>query len=150
MTSTTRIIAGTQRAGGRGAAAKSTCRSCRCSSPTLKLKRRALAAVGENTSWFVPNVEAMVEVDSTAVDAMESLRSELGLRGVFALARVKQDLRATLDAYRLTAASGPERPLPTRPAAVEAYRLSRPAPGSRDGRADAPAIPSPTDEPRSQ
>ena len=56
-------------------------------------KRRALAAVdGRETpvEWFLLNAEANIEIDITAVDALEELRQELAERGiVFALARVK-------------------------------------------------------------
>ncbi|MFE1409393.1 SulP family inorganic anion transporter [Streptomyces sp. NPDC058746] len=89
-------------------------------------RRRALGAVDAQTDpvrWFVLNAEANVEVDITALDAVDALRAELAGRGiVFALARVKQDLRAPLDAYGLTAAVGPEHIYPTLPTAVEAYR----------------------------
>lgn len=88
-------------------------------------RRRALAAVAnqhEPVAWLVLNVEANVEVDSTGLDALEDLRAELAGRGVvFALARVKQDLLAALDAYGLTAAIGPDRIFPTLPTAVAAY-----------------------------
>ncbi|MFF0477770.1 SulP family inorganic anion transporter [Streptomyces sp. NPDC004284] len=88
--------------------------------------RRALAAVDtrpEPVHWFVLNTEANVEVDITALDAVEALRTELVRRDiVFALARVKHDLRKPLDAYGLTAAVGPDRIYPTLPTAVAAYR----------------------------
>ncbi|GKQ37490.1 hypothetical protein ALMP_40270 [Streptomyces sp. A012304] len=68
--------------------------------------RRALTTVDEQTSpvrWFVLNTEANVEVDITALDAVDALRRELTGRGiVFALARVKQDLMDDLTAYGLT------------------------------------------------
>ena len=89
-------------------------------------RRRALATVADQREpvvWFVLNVEANVEVDITGLDALEDLRAELTGHGVvFALARVKQDLRAALDAYGLTAAIGPERIFPTLPTAVAAYQ----------------------------
>ncbi|MFD1930122.1 sulfate permease [Nonomuraea mangrovi] len=88
-------------------------------------RRRALAAVDRHegaVSWFVLNAEANVEVDATALDAVESLRAELTRRGiVFAMARVKQDLRASLDAFGLTAAIGEDLLFPTLPTAVQAY-----------------------------
>ncbi|MFD8141524.1 SulP family inorganic anion transporter [Streptomyces sp. NPDC059708] len=88
--------------------------------------RRALAAVNaqpDPVHWFVLNTEANVEVDITALDAVEALRAELAERNiVFALARVKHDLRKPLDAYGLTAAVGPDRIYPTLPTAVAAYR----------------------------
>ncbi|MFI2454233.1 SulP family inorganic anion transporter [Streptomyces sp. NPDC019539] len=89
-------------------------------------RRRALAAVEEQeipVRWFVLNTEANVEVDITALDSVDALREELTGRGiVFALARVKQDLRAELDVYGLTASVGEDRIFPTLPTAVEAYR----------------------------
>ena len=69
------------------------------------------------------NVEANVEVDITALDAMDALRAELTDRGiVFALARVKRDLLDALDAYGLTEKIGADRIFPTLPTAVAAYR----------------------------
>lgn len=92
-------------------------------------RRRALAAVeGQEgpVDWFVLNAEANVEVDSTALDAVEQLRKELTGRGVvFALARVKQDLRDDLDRFGLSAAVGEDRIFPTLPTAVEAYKAWR-------------------------
>ncbi|HEU4426681.1 MAG TPA: sulfate permease [Pilimelia sp.] len=99
-------------------------------------RRRALAAVedqAEPIRWFVLNVEANVEVDITALDAVEDLRAELTRRGVvFALARVKQDLQDALDAHGLSAAVGADRIFPTLPTAVAAYkewRDAHPPPG---------------------
>lgn len=88
-------------------------------------RRRALAAVDEQAEpvrWFVLNTEANVEVDITALDAVDDLRRELTGRGVvFALARVKQDLLDDLRAYGLTDTVGPDRVFPTLPTAVAAY-----------------------------
>jgi MFS superfamily sulfate permease-like transporter len=95
--------------------------------------RRALAAVAarpDPVCWFVLNVEANVEVDSTGLAALDALRAELSGRGiVFALARVKQDLLVALDAYGLTSAVGSDRIFPTLPTAVAAYEIWR---ASRD------------------
>ncbi|MEU1232360.1 sulfate permease [Streptomyces sp. NPDC005828] len=89
-------------------------------------RSRALAAVDEQSSrvrWFVLNMEANVEVDITALDAVDALRLELEHRGVvFTLARVKQELRENLDAYGLTASVGADRIYPTLPTALAAYR----------------------------
>ncbi|MFF3943066.1 SulP family inorganic anion transporter [Streptomyces phaeofaciens] len=89
-------------------------------------RRRALAAVDEQSDpvrWFVLNTEANVEVDITALDAVDELRRELTHRGVvFALARVKQDLLDDLEAYGLVDSVGTERIFPTLPTAVTAYR----------------------------
>ncbi|MEU9385056.1 STAS domain-containing protein, partial [Streptomyces sp. NPDC048279] len=88
--------------------------------------RRALAAVATQTEpvrWFVLNAEANVEVDITALDAVDGLRRELTERGVvFALARVKQDLLDSLKAYGLADSVGPDLMFPTLPTAVSAYR----------------------------
>ncbi|MFF3323980.1 SulP family inorganic anion transporter [Streptomyces sp. NPDC002889] len=89
-------------------------------------RRRALVALAEQkgpVNWFVLNTEANVEVDITALDAVDALRRELAAREiVFALARVKQDLRDDLDAYGLTESVGPDLIFPTLPTAVAAYR----------------------------
>lgn len=97
----------------------------------------ALAAVdwsaehsGVPVRWFVLNVEANVEVDLTALDAVEQVRAELAARGiVFAMARVKQDLRVALDAAGLTTRIGPDHLFPTLPTAVEAFRAAHPEAG---------------------
>ena len=69
------------------------------------------------------NVEANVEVDFTALEAMDALRSEINDRGAeFVLARVKQDLLSRLEAFGLIDAIGPDRLFPTLPTAVDAYR----------------------------
>ncbi|HEX7994725.1 MAG TPA: sulfate permease [Streptosporangiaceae bacterium] len=97
-----------------------------CFANAEDFKRRALAAAGapsEQLRWFVLNVEANVEVDFTALEAMDDLRSEIADRGaVFALARVKQDLLARLEAFGLIDAIGADRLFPTLPTAVDAYR----------------------------
>ncbi|MFE5543226.1 SulP family inorganic anion transporter [Streptomyces sp. NPDC056534] len=89
-------------------------------------RSRALAAVAEQSGpdhWFVLNAEANVEVDITALDSVDELRRELSRRGVvFAMARVKQDLRDDLDAYGLTESVGADLIFPTLPTAVTAYR----------------------------
>ncbi|MEU9451212.1 sulfate permease [Streptomyces sp. NPDC048277] len=88
--------------------------------------RRALAAVDEQTEpvrWFVLNTEANVEVDITALDAVDELRRELIARDVvFALARVKKDLLESLEAYGLADSVGHDLIFPTLPTAVSAYR----------------------------
>ncbi|MEV6019268.1 MULTISPECIES: sulfate permease [unclassified Streptomyces] len=89
-------------------------------------RRRALASVDEQSEpvhWFVLNTEANVEVDITALDAVDELRRELAHRGiVFALARVKRELLDDLEAYGLVDSVGEERIFPTLPTAVAAYR----------------------------
>ena len=87
------------------------------------LTRARAAADGSEVRWFVLNTEAIVEVDITAVDALETLRKELTARGVvFGLARFKQDLRAELAPSGLLERIGEDHLFPTLPTAVEAYR----------------------------
>ena len=91
-------------------------------------RERALAAVADNpeaqvpVEWFVLNAEANVEMDLTAVDALDQLRRDLAARGiVFAMARVKQDLRELLDAAGMVDKIGENRIFMTLPTAVEAF-----------------------------
>ena len=87
-------------------------------------RRRALAAADSQVPvrWFVLNVEANVEVDFTALEAVDAVRAELAQAGtVFALARVKQDLLAKLQAFGLAEKIGTDRLFPTLPTAVQAY-----------------------------
>jgi len=88
-------------------------------------RRRALAAADQQPGpvrWFVLNVEANVEVDFTALEAVDAVREEITRRGaVFALARVKQDLLARLEAFGLAEKIGADRLFPTLPTAVAAY-----------------------------
>ena len=88
-------------------------------------RTRALAAVDDApgpVEWFVLNAESNVEVDLTALDAVEELRAELDRRGVlFAMARVKQDLLVALEASGLADRVGADRIFPTLPTAVQAF-----------------------------
>ena len=87
--------------------------------------RRALEAVDSSPTparWFLLNTEANVTVDLTAADTLESLRQELDRRGVvFAMARVKQDLRDDLGRAGFIARVGEDRIFMTLPTAVQAY-----------------------------
>ncbi len=89
-------------------------------------RERALAAVDAAdgpVEWFVLNAEAQVDPDLTAVDALEQLRRDLTARGiVFAMARVKSDLRDDLVAAGFIDRVGADRIFPTLPTAVEAFR----------------------------
>ena len=108
-----------------------------CFANAEDFRRRALGAIdlaGESVDihgqlhapapveWFVLNAEANVEIDITAADALEQLRSEIDARGmVFAMARVKQDLRDDLVQAGLVESVGKDRIFPTLPTAVAAY-----------------------------
>jgi SulP family sulfate permease len=88
-------------------------------------RTRALAAVADAAvpvRWFLLNVEANVEVDITGADALEQLRAELEERGIiFALARLKQDLRDQLARTGLLDRIGEEHIFPTLPTALEGF-----------------------------
>jgi MFS superfamily sulfate permease-like transporter len=92
-------------------------------------RRRTLKVVSDYAGqirWFVLNTEAIVEVDITGLDALESVRSTLTGQGiVVALARVKQDLLDDLQAYGLDDSIGSDRLFPTLPTAVAAYEIWR-------------------------
>lgn len=97
-----------------------------CFANAEDFRHRALAAVDQNrgpVDWFVLNAEANVEVDLTALDALDQLREDLSRKGiVFAMARVKQDLRDSLASAGLLAKIGEDRIFMTLPTAVEAFK----------------------------
>jgi sulfate permease, SulP family len=88
-------------------------------------KRRALESVDSAdppVEWFLLNAEANTEVDLTGVDALEEVRKTLAERDiVFALARVKMDLRDDLAPTGFIDRVGEDRVFPTLPTAVDAY-----------------------------
>ncbi len=96
-----------------------------CFANAEDFRDRALNAVNINQTpvvWFVLSAEANVEVDITSLDALDQLRSELTSRGiVFAMARVKQDLRDALQAAGLIKKIGEDRIFLTLPSATEAF-----------------------------
>ncbi|MGO4443349.1 SulP family inorganic anion transporter [Mycobacterium sp. 2YAF39] len=97
-----------------------------CFANAEDFRTRALAAVDDNpepVEWFVLNAESNVEVDLTALDALEQLRVELARRGiVFAMARVKQHLRESLEAAGMLGEIGEDRIFMTLPTAVEEFK----------------------------
>ena len=96
-----------------------------CFANAEDFRRRAMAAVERDdgpVDWFVLNAEANVEVDLTALDALDQLREDLSHKGItFAMARVKQDLRDALAAAGLLTKIGEDRIFMTLPTAVEAF-----------------------------
>lgn len=103
-----------------------------CFANAADFRERALAAVAAESTpveWFLLNAEAIVELDLTAVDAFRELHEDLTAQGVvFAMARVKQDLRAQLARGGLLDEVGPDLMFPTLPVALEAFeRRPRPA-----------------------
>jgi sulfate permease, SulP family len=93
-------------------------------------RRRALAAADDAPTpvrWFLLNAEANIEIDITALDALDALREELQSRGiVLALARVKQELRDDLQTAGFLDRLGPDRVFYTLPTAVDAFRKQSP------------------------
>jgi sulfate permease, SulP family len=88
-------------------------------------KHRALASVDAAeppVEWFLLNAEANTEVDLTAVDALEEVRKTLAERGiVFALARVKFEMREILATAGFIDRVGEDKVFMTLPTAVSAY-----------------------------
>ncbi len=73
--------------------------------------------------WLVLNAEAIVDIDSTAAGKLHDLITTLEQRGIqLALARVKQDLYATLQRSGLVERLGARWIFPTIGTAVEAYK----------------------------
>jgi SulP family sulfate permease len=87
---------------------------------------RALQALRDARTpvrWFLLNAEGNVEIDVTGADALVELQRELAERGiVFAMARVKQELREQLAKTPLLAKVGEDRIFATLPTSVDAYR----------------------------
>jgi SulP family sulfate permease len=88
-------------------------------------KRRALASIEEHpgeVEWLLLNFEANVQIDLTAIDALDEIREALERRGqTLALARVKQDMRIELERAGLIDRIGEDRVFATLPTAVAAY-----------------------------
>lgn len=90
-------------------------------------RSRALGALADypGTRWFVLNTEAISGIDVTAADLLEEVRAEITARGVvFALARLKQDLRDALAPTGILDRIGPDRIFLTLPTAVRAFESS--------------------------
>jgi sulfate permease, SulP family len=99
-------------------------------------KRRALAAVDAAdppVEWFLLNAEANTEIDLTAVDALDTVRRTLAERGiVFALARVKFEVREILASTGFIERIGEDKVFMTLPTAVAAYQQWNAAPHGGD------------------
>ena len=100
-----------------------------CFANAHDFRSHALAAVDaqpEPVEWLLLNAEAIVELDTTAVDALRQLVGDLAKRHtLFAMARVKQDLRGQLVRGELMDIIDEERIYPTLPVAVEAFEAWR-------------------------
>lgn len=79
-------------------------------------------------NWFALQCEAIIEIDATGVDALQSLADELRQAGIpLVLVRAKTELLDSLGRTRLLAEIGPEHIYPTLPTLVEAYKQQFPA-----------------------
>lgn len=102
-------------------------------------KTRALASLDEadgEVEWFLLNFEANVQIDLTAIDALDELHDELELRGiVLAIARVKYEMYVELDRVGFVERIGSDHVFATLPTAVIGYvgaytdKHGRPPPG---------------------
>ncbi|QCH24024.1 putative sulfate transporter [Mycobacteroides salmoniphilum] len=96
-----------------------------CFANAEDFRQRAMAAVAagpEPVEWFILSAEANVDVDLTALDALDRLREDLENMGiVFVMARVKQDLRDALAAAGLLTTIGEDRIFVTLPTALDAF-----------------------------
>ncbi len=100
-----------------------------CFANATDFRSHALEAIDVQqigVEWFLLNAEAIVELDTTAVEVLAQFARDLEARQVlFAMARVKQDLRAQLVRGELLNVIDEERIYPTLPVAVEAYQRWR-------------------------
>jgi SulP family sulfate permease len=96
-----------------------------CFANAENFRHRALAAVRDAatpTRWFLLDAEANTDLDTTGAEALQELRDQLDRHGiVFAMARVKQELRADLRAVGFAGAIGEDKIFMTLPVAVAAY-----------------------------
>lgn len=100
-----------------------------CFANAEDFRRSALEAVAEAESrdgqpvrWFLLIAESIIDVDETACEALESLRSRLADEHItFAMARVHQRLRHQLERAGLLDAIGTDHLYPTIPTALEAF-----------------------------
>ncbi len=87
-------------------------------------KKRAIDALEgfDHVEWMLLNFEANVQIDLTAIDALEELREELERRQIaLALARVKYEMLVQLERAGFIDRIGSEMVFDTLPTAVVAY-----------------------------
>lgn len=84
--------------------------------------KEAIDEAPQPIRWFLLNAEANTEMDLTAVAALEQLCSDLDSRGIrFAIARMKQNLRRSLEPTGFIEDVGEGYIFATLPTAVRAY-----------------------------
>lgn len=83
----------------------------------------AVDAADPPPRWLLINVEGIVEVDITGLDALAELQRRCTKRGIrLALVRAKSELVDEMERHGVLAAIGPEFVFPTLPTAVAAYQ----------------------------
>ncbi len=86
----------------------------------------ALCDTEPKPTWLLLNAEAIVYIDSTAIDTLRQVHGELAEQGItLVIARAKGMLRDVFAATGLTETIGAGNFYPTVTAAVDAYRSSR-------------------------
>ena len=74
--------------------------------------------------WFALQCEAIIEIDSTGVDAVQALADEVHAAGIrFTLVRAKSELVESLAKTPLVGQIGEDYIFPTLPTLVGAYRV---------------------------
>jgi MFS superfamily sulfate permease-like transporter len=95
--------------------------------------REAIRAAPTETAWLVFDAEVMTHVDSTGIDALESLAQGLPREGVtLVMAHLRRRMRDEFDAAGLTETIGADRFYPSVEQAVAACSGSAlsPSPGA--------------------
>lgn len=83
---------------------------------------RALADCTPQPKWLLINMEAIVQVDVTGLDALDQLVRECAEEGIeVALVRVKLSIQRLLDRHGVGERIGADRTFPTLPTALQAY-----------------------------
>ncbi len=89
----------------------------------LNKARQAMRERMPGLEWFALQCEAIIEIDSTGVDAVQALADEVAAAGIrFTLVRAKSELVETLAKTRLVSQVGEDYIFPTLPTLVGAYR----------------------------
>ncbi len=87
----------------------------------------AIAGADPPPRWLLLNMEAIVQVDITGLDALDQLVRDCQEQGiVVALVRVKLSILRLMNRHGVGARIGEERVFPTLPTAVEAYERRAP------------------------
>lgn len=90
----------------------------------LNKARKAMQERMPGLEWFALQCEAIIEIDSTGVDAVQALADEVTAAGIrFTLVRAKSELVETLAKTPLVGQIGEDYIFPTLPTLVGAYRV---------------------------